>query len=78
MGYQEFNMYRMKKKYPDTLSKSPNVEPRYDALSQSNEIKCGDCENLTSDMGCWGCLPEDGAVKNGKLCKGFRTKKCVQ
>ncbi|WP_091205552.1 hypothetical protein [Oribacterium sp. WCC10] len=78
MAEQDLTIQRSKGNCLDVLSKTPDVEPRYDALSQNKELKCGDCENLTSDMGCWGCLPEDSAVKNGKLCKGFRTKKCVQ
>ncbi len=44
-------------------------------LGTPHELTCGDCSRLGLDMGCIGCSEEESAIRNGKLCRGFRDKR---
>lgn len=60
--------------YPDSWF-PVHIEDNCHYIPEKEELTCGDCLRLGEDTACIGCLAEDSAIDNGKLCAGFIDKR---
>ena len=58
-----------------TMHKMIHLDDPCHFLQETAQLTCGDCDCLHTDMGCFGCSPEDSPYFGGKLCDGYTDKK---